>query len=228
MFKDKALSRKIILTQDGSHSIYVPQLQETYHSTHGARQEAEHIFIKEALSIAAQQKQSLNVLEIGFGTGLNAYLSMQYALKHSLRINYYGIEKYPVSKEEIGLLNYHQDIVENKSYFQKLHQSQWGSSELIAGEFYLEKMQVDFREMKLANQYFDVVYFDAFGPDVQPELWSAAIFQMIHQSMKSGGIMTTYSVKGDVRRAMKSVGFEVSKIPGPPGKREITRAIKIV
>ena len=228
MPNNKTLSRKIIITDDGSHSLFVPELNENYHSTHGAKQEAEHIFIKDALAYASEKIKSLNILEIGFGTGLNAFLSLQYARANNLEINYYGIEKYPIIEKEYRALNFPSSREGEQAVFMKLHEAIWEQTANIESCFKLKKNQADFKEMNLPSDYFDVVYFDAFGPDVQPELWSVEIFQIIHKSMKIGGVMTTYSVKGDVRRAMKSVGFEVKKIPGPPGKREITRAIKAV
>jgi tRNA U34 5-methylaminomethyl-2-thiouridine-forming methyltransferase MnmC len=228
MSNNKVLKREIIQTDDGSHSLFVPSLNENYHSTHGAKQEAEHIFIKDALAYNAEKKQVLNVLEIGFGTGLNAFLTLQYSQNNDLEVHYYGVEKYPVSEIEYTQLNYAAGDKMLKKQFVALHNAVWGQEFEISHQFYIKKIQSDFREMKLPTDYFDVVYFDAFGPDVQPELWSEDIFKNIYQSMKNGGVLTTYSVKGDVRRAMKSVGFEVKKIPGPPGKREITRAVKAI
>lgn len=228
MPNNKTLSRKIIITDDGSHSLYVPELNENYHSTHGAKQEAEHIFIKDALAFASENNKRLNVLEIGFGTGLNAFLSLQYARANSLELCYHGIEKYPIIEKEYEVLNFPSSREGEQAVFLKLHQATWEQTVDIESFFKLRKIQADFKEMNLPSDYFDVVYFDAFGPNVQADLWSTEIFKTIYKSMKIGGVMTTYSVKGDVRRAMKSVGFEVKKIPGPLGKREITRAIKAV
>ena len=219
-------NRRLIQTDDGSHSFFVPELNENYHSTHGARQEAEHIFIKDALKYAAQSRKDLRVLEIGFGTGLNAYLSLVYAQQNDLHIYYQGIEKYPVLEQEYTLLNYASGDELFYKYFLKLHQVGWGRDQKINDSFLLRKDQTDFREMQLPNDFFDVVYFDAFGPEVQADLWAVDIFRNIFQAMKSGGVLTTYSVKGSVRRAMKTVGFRVEKIAGPLGKREISRAIK--
>jgi len=220
------LKREIVQTEDGSHTLFVPELNENYHSIHGARQEAEHIFIKEALQFASQLKTHLNVLEIGFGTGLNAYLTLLFAQKHDIHIRYFGIEKYPIQEKEYSLLNYAENDGQFYSDFLQLHQAAWENEARIHDSFLLKKEQADFRKMQLPVDFFDVVYFDAFGPDVQADLWSEEVFRIIYQSMKSGGVLTTYSVKGVVRRAMKSVGFKVEKIPGPPGKREMSRAIK--
>jgi tRNA U34 5-methylaminomethyl-2-thiouridine-forming methyltransferase MnmC len=224
---DNPFYRKMILTKDGSHSLYVPGLDESYHSTNGAIQEAAHIFIKDALNWRAINKRALNILEIGFGTGLNALLSLQYAQANKLQVSYFGVEKYPITEKESLLINYANHDASLKKEFMHLHQVEWGKWNQINKYFSLFKQQVDFRSMELESNYFDVVYFDAFGPDVQPDLWTDKVFELIYNSMRRGGVMTTYSVKGIVRRAMKSVGFEVEKIPGPIGKREITRAVKI-
>jgi len=223
---DKHFDRQIIFTKDGSHSLYVPDLEESYHSNFGAVQEAEHIFIKDALSFSVKKKKSLNILEIGFGTGLNAWLSLKYATRNRLELNYFGVEKYPLSIAEAQLLNYADKDLELGANFMKLHQADWGKWVKLNEYFHLFKLHSDFREMSLDAEFFDVVYFDAFGPDVQPELWKADVFKSTFAAMKPGGVLTTYSVKGNVRRAMKEVGFAVKKIPGPIGKREITRAIK--
>ena len=215
--------RNIIPTQDGSPTIYVPELDESYHSGFGAVQEALHIFIQAALAYQARTEKQLNILEIGFGTGLNALLTLEYAREHGLQVKYYGVEKYPVSLDEAGQLDY----TKNREQFLALHQATWNSWNTIFSGFDLFKLQSDFREMELPLDYFDVVYFDAFGPDVQEHLWTAEVFALIYKAMKRGGVLTTYSVKGKVRRAMKEVGFEVEKIPGPPGKREISRARKL-
>lgn len=225
---DFPLYREIIVTKDGSHSFYVPSLDETYHSSFGAAQEANHIFIKDALAWRAQEQEELNILEIGFGTGLNALLSMKYAQENYLSLYYFGIEKYPITEAEFQILNYVVDSPILQARFQKLHHTEWGSWNRISDCFTLFKLHSDFRKMNLELDFFDVVYFDAFGPDVQPDLWTEAIFSLIFNSMRAKGVMTSYSVKGKVRRAMEAVGFNVAKIPGPLGKREITRAIKPV
>ncbi len=216
-------AREIIKTKDGSHTIFIPGLDETYHSSFGAIQEAKHIFIREALAFRAREKRALNVLELGFGTGLNTFLSLLFAQEQNLEINYVGVEKYPLEESEVKALNY----FENTALFLKLHQVPWDNKQSITDYFRLQKLQCDFRNMELEKEYFDVVYFDAFGPEVQPHLWTEDIFRKIYNAMSRGGVLTTYSVKGTVRRAMKTVGFEVKKIPGPPGKREISRAVKI-
>ncbi len=214
--------REIVITEDGSNSIYIPDLNEHYHSHFGAVQEAEHIFIKSGL--AQIDKKYINVLEFGFGTGLNALQTFDYANNYSKNIKYYGIEKHAVSIDEIELLNYSND--NNSEFYREIHKIEWGREQRINERFCLEKQKMDFRNFKAIPNTFDVVYYDAFGPDVQPYLWTPEIFKEVYNSMVDGAIFMTYTVKGDVRRTLKSVGFKVEKIPGPPGKREITRAVK--
>ena len=214
------MQRNLIITDDGSSSIYVEKLGEHYHSHFGARQESEHIFINSALKQV--DKSEINILEYGFGTGLNALLSLEYTMNNGININYTSIEKYPVTSEEYLKLNF--GVKEN--LFLKLHETEWGISNIINDNFSIHKVNLDFREFNSKNMMFDVVFFDAFAPDVQPYLWSEEIFRFIYSAMNIGGVLTTYTVKGSIRRLLKSVGFDVEKIPGPPGKREITRAWK--
>lgn len=217
------MNRKIIITDDGSSSIFVEKLGEHYHSHFGAKQESEFIFINSALKQI--DKAEINIIEFGFGTGLNALLSMEYAVQKNIRIKYKSIEKYPVSEKEYMELNFSNK--ENNSNFIKLHSSKWEQWITIMPCFRLYKTEIDFRHFEKEIEEYDIVFFDAFAPDVQPHLWTKEIFANIYNSMKNGGIFITYTVKGDVRRLLKSVGFNVEKIPGPPGKREITRAWKL-
>jgi len=216
------MKREIRITDDGSSTLYVPELGEHYHSHFGAIQESKHIFIESALKQV--NKDEINVLEFGFGTGLNALLSCNYAVENNKMINYLGIEKYPLNQAEYSILNFDDNMI-NKC-LQRLHYVEWEKAETINKSFSLIKIESDFRTICLKQNVYDVVFFDAFAPDVQPHLWSKEIFERIFSAMKSGGILTTYTVKGVVRRTMKEVGFKVEKIPGPPGKREITRAWK--
>jgi len=216
------MNREIRITDDGSSTLYVPKLGEHYHSHFGAIQESKHIFIESALSQISDK--SINILEFGFGTGLNALLSCNYAVENNKSINYLGVEKYPLNQTEYSILNF--DNKQGNKCLQSLHKIEWESEELINQNFDLTKVKSDFRNICLKPDVYDVVFFDAFAPDVQPHLWSKEIFEKVFLAMKKGGIMTTYTVKGVVRRTMKEVGFRVEKIPGPPGKREITRAWK--
>lgn len=229
-------SREIITTNDGSVTIYLPEWNESYHSKHGAIQEAYHVFIQNGLRFHQDLKE-LSILEIGYGTGLNALITFAIAQNENLKIQYTSLEKFPVDEKEYSKLNYpealkkfdaelKQSQKELQSNYLNLMQSDWESFQKIDSNFELKKIQNDFLKFNYPANAFDVVYFDAFGARVQPELWTAELFEKIYQSMKSEGVFTTYSAKGSVRRALIEVGFEVEKKPGPPGKREMLIAIK--
>jgi len=215
---------EIVTTEDGSHSIYVQALDEHYHSVHGAFTESQHVFIEAGLK---QLKNShIRILEMGFGTGLNALLTFVEANKSNISIYYTGIEKYPLERTITDSLNY-ESIIDPawKGMFKLIHDSQWQQEVLIKPGFILKKVQCDMHEMGEVDE-FDLVYFDAFAPEKQPELWTEDLFNHIFLSMRSNSILTTYSSKGTVRRNLEAAGFRVEKIPGPPGKREMTRAYK--
>ncbi|MCA0133710.1 tRNA (5-methylaminomethyl-2-thiouridine)(34)-methyltransferase MnmD [Winogradskyella alexanderae] len=225
------MKRRIITTSDGSKTIKIEDWNEQYHSIHGAINEANHVFIKHGLlfccsKIEAIQSASMNILEIGFGTGLNAFLTLIEAEKKRININYVGVEAYPVSRQEIEQLNYVELTSEShRSSFKKMHDSSWEVSHQISNNFRLEKQKKFFKDIKDESTY-DLIYFDAFGARVQPELWTEEIFQLMYRSLKPKGVLVTYAAKGSVRRAMQTVGFEVERLPGPPGKREMLRALK--
>ncbi len=225
--------REVVITADGSSTIHLPEWDEQYHSKHGAIQEAYHVFIKTGLHHLCfskeNQMKSLSILEIGFGTGLNAFITLLEAEKLNLKVDYSGVEGYPVSSEEIAQLNYPLELkVEDKiSVFNELHDLPWEDKNIISEHFSLTKKQLFFSEIKDENT-FNLIYFDAFGARVQPELWTESIFKKMYDALQSNGVLVTYSAKGSVRRAMQSVGFLVERLPGPPGKREMLRAIKIV
>lgn len=221
------MKREIIITSDGSSTIHLPEWNEQYHSKHGAIQEAIHVFINSGLSLFSNQK--INILEIGFGTGLNSFITYLEAPKMNLEVNYVGIEAYPVIPEEIEKLNYVDELkaTEFKSVFNEMHLQDWEAKKEISTKFYLTKRKQFFNEIKVVNS-FDLIYFDAFGARVQPELWTEEIFKIMFDALKTGGVLVTYSAKGSVRRAMQSVGFLVEKLPGPPGKREMLRAKKVI
>lgn len=220
----KKLERKVILTEDGSHTLYVPSLDENYHSIHGAKQESNHVFIKSGLHFCSN-KNEINIFEVGFGTGLNALLSYVECKKLKVKINYTTVEKYPITQDELALINYKDLMPEYSEIFLKLHEAEWGKVERVSEFFELHKIEADLVDVSHENKY-DVVYFDAFAPDLQPDLWSEKVFQDIYNSMSMEGILVTYSAKGFVKRNLKSAGFTVTKIPGPPGKREMIRAVK--
>lgn len=224
------MKREIIKTADGSATIYLPDWNEHYHSKHGAVQEALHVFIKTGLHhyLDKHAPTEISLLEIGFGTGLNALLSFFEAEKNSVKINYTGVEAYPVSTTELELLDYAKLMAqENASAnFQKLHQAPWEERAEISAFFSLQKEKKFFREIS-AEKEFDLIYFDAFGPRVQPDLWSEEVFANMHRALRTNGILVTYSAKGSVRRAMQAAGFAVERLPGPPGKREMLRATRV-
>lgn len=219
------MERKVILTADGSSTIYLPQWDENYHSKHGAIQEAKHVFIKHGLSLFSERK--ITILEIGFGTGLNSFITFLEAKKLNIEVDYVGVEAYPVAYEELEKLNYvsELDALNFKSVFDEMHQQKWETKNEISAKFLLTKRQQLFHEIN-DEKAFDLIYFDAFGARVQPELWTEEIFEAMFKALKSGGVLVTYCAKGSVRRAMLKVGFLVEKLPGPPGKREMLRATK--
>lgn len=223
------MQRKIIETADGSSTIYLSDWNEHYHSKHGAVQEALHVFIHSGLHhcYKINPKEDISILEIGFGTGLNAYLTLLEAAKLDLKIDYIGIEAYPVLTEEIKKLNYPRVItgLQQDKLFDSLHTADWESKHHITDRFILAKRQQFFEDIDEDDTY-NLIYFDAFSPRVQPDLWSEGIFKIMYKVLKPKGVLVTYSAKGSVRRAMQDVGFTVERLPGPPGKREMLRATK--
>ena len=220
------MKKEIFLTADGSTSFHLPQWNEQYHSKHGAIQEAYHVFIHSGLDLFAENS-TVSILEIGLGTGLNAFITFLEQQKRNLIVNYVGVEKYPLKKEEILLLNYPSalKVIKFQSVFNQIHHSKWEEPIAIDKNFTLTKRQQDFKDIS-DNNKFDLIYFDAFGARVQPELWTEERFKQMYDALKPNGVLVTYSAKGSVRRAMIAVGFTVEKIPGPIGKREMLRAIK--
>lgn len=222
--------RKIRITEDGSTTIELIGKDENFHSTHGAIQESEHIFIQNGLMKKANEQSSISIFEMGFGTGLNALLSLLFAIKRSIQVDYLSIEAYPVEKELVEELNFSEKLNlsdENDSLFKKLHAMDWNQRLEIQSNFKFEKKKIKLEELAFSKESFDLVYFDAFNPDLQPELWTEEIFRKIYLAMKPKGILMTYSAKGKVKRALKAAGFSLNALPGPIGKREITQAIKI-
>lgn len=223
------MKREIINTGDGSNTIHLPEWNEQYHSIHGAIQEARHVFIEMGLKKAlATNSHEINILEVGFGTGLNALVTWQEVLNRSINLYYTGVEAYPVQPDEVKKLNFSEEIKENKvkEVFTLMHELPWELSQEVTPRFFLHKQKKFFQEITETGKY-DLIYFDAFGARVQPELWTASIFKTMHQALKPNGFLVTYAAKGSVRRAMIEVGFTVERLPGPPGKREMLRATKI-
>ncbi len=224
--------KKIILetTADGSHTLFVPELNEHYHSTNGALQESKLVFIQNGLLHVPACVKEINVLEVGFGTGLIALLTVLEAKKERRKINYVAIEPEPVNPQFISQLNYANVIggTEATGYFKKLHEAGWVYPSFLSDYFIINKIQARLEDVSLRDSQFNLVYFDAFGPEVQPELWSDEIFTQLYNCMKPDGILVTYSCKGTVKRALKVAGFTVEKLPGPAGKREVLRAMKVL
>ena len=221
------MPHELFVTEDGSHSIKIPELNVSYHSSHGAVAESTHIFINAGLHEKSRQQKKINVFEAGFGTGLNALLTLIDAEKNDLQILYDVAELYPLDRVFVDALNY-LSILEAPAYlsaFRHMHEGDWNVPLKISTCFTLRKMLVDIRQVKFTNKY-DVVYFDAFDPVAQPELWTIEVFKRLFESMNEGGVLVTYSSKSGVRRALEIAGFVVTKLAGPKGKREITRAIK--
>ena len=219
------MKNKLVITNDGSHSIFNPEINETYHSKHGAIVEAEHVFIKNGL--LAENKKQFNILEVGFGTGLNALLTAQKAKQKNIAINYHGIELYPVKKENYTQLNFTGLIGEDNSELLKLHECDWETEQKINDYFKLTKNEIAL-ENYTNNTKFDIIYFDAFSPEKQPHLWDEKIFSNMYKLLKEDGFLVTYCAKGVVKRTMKAVGFEIIVLDGPPGKRQMTRANKSI
>lgn len=223
------MQRKVITTADGSKTIHLVEWDEHYHSIHGAIQEANHVFIKHGLLFLVESipiSKSIDLLEIGFGTGLNAFITLLEAEKFNVAVNYVGVEAFPISSDEIEAMNYSEQLDEKRTKdFENIHQVSWEEKHRITSDFSLTKQKKFFADIEDKAQ-FDLIYFDAFGARVQPELWTEAIFQKMYNALRPNGILVTYSAKGSVRRAMIAVGFAVEKLPGPPGKREMLRATK--
>jgi len=221
------LKRTLFKTGDGSYTLHIPEWDEQYHSKHGAIAEALHVFIKHGLYYWVSQKESdsVSILEIGFGTGLNTFLTFLETEKNAFSVNYTGIEAYPLKIDEIKKLNYASLLKAGEEKFLQLHQTPWEVKSTISETFQLTKQQKLFSEIHSEN-CFNLIYFDAFGIRVQPELWTEAIFKKMFLALKSNGVLVTYAANGNARRALQSVGFKVERLAGPPGKKEMLRGTK--
>lgn len=221
------MQKFILVTEDGSHTIAIPELGVSYHSKHGAIAESRHVFIEAGLAYAVQQNKltSIRIFEMGFGTGLNALLSYQFATAHKVPINYTGIELHPLVAAEYEALNYGTQL-NAEAIFLKLHTCSWNQEQILSPHFSMVKWQQSLLDFS-SQKKFDLIYFDAFSPTDQPELWTAAVFGNLITLLNRNGILVTYCSKSIVRKAMQEVGFIVEKIPGPLGKREMVRAKKM-
>ncbi|WGD33899.1 tRNA (5-methylaminomethyl-2-thiouridine)(34)-methyltransferase MnmD [Olleya sp. YS] len=224
---------KIEITKDGSSTLLHPRYKTHYHSVFGAIEESDFVYINTGLlyvlssQIGQEIKQSCSVLEVGFGSGLNAFNTLLKTENLPVNIDYLGVETEPVPLSIIKKLNYPEQLLakHKAKIFNQIHEVSWQEKHQLTKQFSLEKRQQDIFSLTATNQ-FDVVYFDAFGPDAQPELWTAKIFKIMYAALKPQGVLVTYCAQGNARRAMQSVGFKVSRLPGPPSKRHILRAVK--
>lgn len=214
-----------ITTADGSDSVWVRSMDETYHSRHGAVQEAQHVFIEHGLLPALMSNKTVRIFEVGFGTGLNALLSWIKAAGNNASIEFQTVEKYPLPAEMIEVVNYRDQLPNSESMLRRLHSVAWNEKQELDDCFDFCKWQCDLDELTLTNQ-FDLVMYDAFGPRVQPNMWRVDKLQKVHDMLVSGGVLVTYCAQGQFRRNLKEIGFEWESLPGPPGKREMTRAVK--
>lgn len=223
---EEAPHNELLDTQDGSHTLISKQFGVSYHSKYGAIKESEHVFIDAGLKARMlRDKNPISILEYGFGTGLNAYLSFLCAQQHQRVISYTGIEAFPISQELAATLNYPQVLQVPASTYLQLHELDWGTLHHLSAHFSFTKILGQIED-QVFNAQFDVLFFDAFAPTAQPELWEERLLQKAFQALKPGGIFVTYCAKGVVKRTLKSIGFKVEALPGPPGKREMTRGIK--
>ena len=216
---------KLIISKDGSHTIYRKDIDETYHSRHGAVQEALHVFISKGLKEIEKSKRPINILEVGFGTGLNALLT---CVNSTSEVNYIGLEANPLSIKVLDSLNYDATVIEDNSQevFKNIHNSPWETLCSITSLFSIKKVETTIQNFEI-TQPIDLVYYDAFGPNSQAEMWDISIFEKIYKAMRPQGVFVTYCAKGQVRRDLKSVGFVMERLEGPPGKREMLRGRKL-
>jgi len=226
------LKSQLVKTGDGSHTLFIPEANEHYHSYHGAIAESEHIFIKNGLSNALQSNtnNTIHILEIGLGTGLNVFLTFLQLLKYPEKtINYFALEPFPISTDVAEQLNYVPMLkAESQAHiFKLIHSSSFAKNTELSPQFALTKQLLKVEDFQ-TDKKFDIIYYDAFAPRVQPELWTKDIFAHLYSLMNIDAILLTYCAKGEVKRNMKSAGFKVESLPGPPGKREMVRAIKLV
>jgi tRNA U34 5-methylaminomethyl-2-thiouridine-forming methyltransferase MnmC len=222
---------KLIVTEDGSHSIYHEDLKETYHSSHGAFKESIHVFMLYGLDawlMRNPQKKPIRIFEVGFGTGLNAWLTLVWAEQNQIPVLYHTIEPFPLNEEIYSQLNYgdiDDGIFHYKPYLQRLHKAPWNEGVIMSEYFNMKKENVTLEQVKLYPS--DVVFFDAFAPSKQPELWEKDLLVKVSQQLNPGGVLTTYCATGELKRNLNDSGLVVETLPGPPGKKEMTRAWKI-
>ena len=216
---------KPILTADGSHTLFNPKTGEHYHSTFGAITESEHIFIRAGLDALPVSINPVQILEVGLGTGLNALLAYRWAENHQRELDYFAVEAFPLGKQVVSELNYADVLGVDTKILPAIHNSR-NKKVVLSDYFSIEFQHTTLQDLIFQPETYHLVFFDAFSPDAQPEMWTEACFEKIAKAMKQDGILTTYSCKGTVKRALKATGFQIEKLPGPPGKREFLRAVK--
>ena len=217
---------EIITTGDGSHSLLNTELNETYHSQHGAIQESMHVFIERGFhEVVGLGEESVNIFEVGFGTGLNAWLTLKANSAAQCSIRYTSIDSMPLEENVWSKLNYVADG--EKDEFAKLHLAQWNTSVMITKNFCLEKRQITLQEAVLESESYQLIYFDAFAPSKQPELWTADLLHKVAKALTPRGVFVTYCAKGQVKRDLKAIGLTVETLDGPPGKKEMVRARRL-
>jgi len=225
------MEKQITVTADGSHTISIPALHVTYHSLHGAIKESLHVYINAGLLYmsAVRPAKRLSILEMGFGTGLNALLTLQEAIHTGLSVYYQSVEQYPLTIKEVEGLNYasHLEDPSLHATLIALHEADWDTDVSMHPAFTLHKSHVALEGL-VCDKFFDIIYYDAFAPAAQPELWTESIFRKLYSLLTPGGVLVTYCSKGDVKRAMQAAGLQVKNIPGPPRKREMLRATRPV
>jgi tRNA U34 5-methylaminomethyl-2-thiouridine-forming methyltransferase MnmC len=224
------MQRNLIVTKDGSHSVAIPEMQVSYHSVHGAIKESLHVYIGAGLRYWWQQHgnaQQCAVFEMGLGAGLNALLTVMEAEALQQKIIYETVEAFPLETTITQQLNYCDALhrPDLAPVFELLHKSDWNKTIAVTDHFSFKKLHISLTNYS-TDQLFDVIYYDAFAPRAQPELWTEPVFRQLLNMLAPEGILVTYCSKGDVRRALLAAGFRVEKVPGPPGKREMIRAVR--
>lgn len=230
------MSFQLQLTKDQSYTLYVPELDETYHSRNGAVEEAMYVYIGRGLLDSVhsawfmdhgKRANTLSILEIGFGTGLNAWLTAIECAKLNMHCSYHSLETVPLALELVGQLNYTQDAaIAQKYLYTNLHEAIWNEAVEITSHFTLCKLNTSLQDF-VPTKTYDVIYFDAFAPEKQPELWTKELFQKLYDCLTEHGVIVTYSSKGDIKRMWREIGFEVERLPGPPMKRHMLRGRKM-
>lgn len=222
---------KLIRTEDGSSSLFLPELNETYHSFHGALGESLHVFVRMGLEHWRRENpeaKELRIFEVGFGTGLNALLALEFAEAHALKVQYTTLEPYPLSEETTARLNYGSMVADGRlgGEFHALHAAPWGEEVLVQANFRLQKEQLKLEDYQAHEKTFDAVFFDAFAPGKQAELWEKVLLEKVANLIAPSGVFTTYCAKGQLKRDLKAIGLQVETLPGAPGKKEMVRATK--